>query len=193
MSRRKVRDWIKEYEEAYRAGYWSGGTIGHSLALRMIQEMRPRGEGHFSALDIGCGRGLLLDELKAWRGKIIGTEIVPWLFTHDLKRKPALLAAIGEERKFLKDQSFDFVIFCDVLDHVFDKKDIRQALSFAKEKAKVGIVITLGSKSQMRTINWWIDKWEDLIKKIVPEGSIRVFRNSKQEKEYGFFVDMRQA
>jgi len=78
-------------------------------------------ENNSTVLDLGCGDGSLGEELmKRKKCKVIGLDISEVAVEH--ARRKGIDARVGnlEEPLDFDDNSFDYVILCDVLEHLFD-------------------------------------------------------------------------
>ena len=78
-------------------------------------------ESNSTVLDLGCGDGSLGEELmKRKKCKVFGIDISEVAVKH--ARRKGIDARVGnlEEPLDFEDNSFEYVILCDVLEHLFD-------------------------------------------------------------------------
>lgn len=78
-------------------------------------------ESNSTVLDLGCGDGSLGEELmKRKKCKVFGIDISEVAVKH--ARRKGINARVGnlEEPLDFEDNSFEYVILCDVLEHLFD-------------------------------------------------------------------------
>lgn len=148
---------VRQYDELYVGGYGTGATTAHRMVMQAARLWK--GRGVRSILDVGCGRGLLLEELGVWGFDVRGTEIVPILFERDLRRRPVVPCPIHKLTEQFDDERFDLVLFIDVLDHLRNEEEVLIALGAAEKLAIVGLIVTVNSPSRMCQINqersWW--------------------------------------
>jgi SAM-dependent methyltransferase len=122
-----------------------------------------RERGVESFLDIGCGRGVLMENLVFQHGlQGTGTEIIPYLIERDLKRFTVFPLAIFELGYFEAD-SFDLALMVDLLDHLRDDAEVDECLGHARRIARLGCMATVGGPGEFRVINedagWWRDRF----------------------------------
>jgi len=100
----------------------------YNLILDMI-------ENNPSILDLGCGDGSLSKRLIEEKGcKVIGLDLSEEAVK--LARKNGIDARVGdlEKRLDFESNSFDYVILCDVLEHLFDPLfSLKEALRVSKK------------------------------------------------------------
>jgi len=124
----------------------------------------PRGK---TALDVGCGGGLLAEEFASLGCKVTGLDHS--LASLKAARRPAdsgnleirYLAAAGERIPF-EAVSFDIVYCCDVLEHVSDLDRVISEISRVLKPNGVFFFDTLNRtlKSRLVAIKLWQDwKW----------------------------------
>ncbi len=88
-----------------------------------------------TVLDLGCGDGSLGEELiKRKNCKVVGIDISEVAVEH--AKKKGVDAKVGnlEEPLDFDDNTFDYVILCDVLEHLFDPMfTLKEALRVSKK------------------------------------------------------------
>ncbi len=134
----------------------------HRFVYREAAELKRRNVR--SILDVGCGRGFLVSHFIEMGFSVMGTETSPYLLGKDLRKLPVFPFNIGGLRNIEEDE-FDLVLMIDLLDHLRDEEEVSEALRHADRIAQIGIMITLGGKSDLRCIfsegAWWRDKFKD--------------------------------
>lgn len=157
MNRASLAERIRKYDAWYQGGGGQAATASHRLVMQVAPSFKDHGVA--TILDVGCGRGKLLDELMAHGFMVTGTEICPSLLTGDLKKKDVLPYSVSNLKE-VEDGSFDLVLFCDVLDHLRDEDEVSEALVQASRIAAKGLVVTIGELTPLRTLtthdlDWW--------------------------------------
>lgn len=113
-------------------------------------------------LEIGCGTGELLASVKPSFG--VGVDISPEMVALARDKFPGLTFHAGPIEEFKSEETFDYVVMVDVVDHVYDIMDVFQAL-YPLCHPRTKVVLT--------TINPWWDPILDLCEKLklkMPEG-----------------------
>jgi 2-polyprenyl-3-methyl-5-hydroxy-6-metoxy-1,4-benzoquinol methylase len=110
-----------------------------------------------SVFDIGCGRGILLKELKEHGFHVCGTEISEHLLTHDLKAIDVYPYAI-HELKHVAEKSVDFAFSVNVLDHITNV-DLKNTIRHCKRLARKGFGHIVNGDPVMKitheAASWW--------------------------------------
>lgn len=156
MEKSSFREHTRNFDEAYRKGWRQSPTTHHRLLYRLKPFFRDHGVE--TILDVGCGRGLVFRHLVLDGFDVVGTEICPTLLARDLKGLSVLPYNIGGLGGF-DDNEFDLVLMLDLLDHLRDEQEVDLAIGHANRLARVGIIVTLGGKSDMRCIHDTRDAW----------------------------------
>ena len=110
MSERK----IQILNEAYKERSGKTWRKEFNIIIDMV-------ESNSTVLDLGCGDGSLGEELmKRKKCKVFGIDISEVAVKH--ARRKGIDARVGnlEEPLDFEDNSFEYVILCDVLEHLFD-------------------------------------------------------------------------
>ena len=96
----------------------------HASNLRPRLEKLKEDSSGFSLLDVGCGRGQLMEfyQLSGWR--VAGTEISNRLIAIDLNEFEEIYPYPISDLNLIDSNSFDFVFLVNVLDHVWNPEDI---------------------------------------------------------------------
>jgi len=157
-----LRETVAKYEKAYKDGMFSGATISHKLVLDYVRFLR-NSKKIETILDIGCGRGLLLNEFKSHECKVSGVEIVPYLLMHELKDMNVVPGACCDVNRIFTEYKFDLVLYVDVLDHLTNDDEAIRALRAGKCICSGGIILTVNGGSPMQTIIKTEREWEALI------------------------------
>ena len=113
----------EEYERMYRFEdrYWWFVARRH-LITTLMDRFYAR-DGQARILDIGCGTGAMLDELKPF-GPVVGADFSPEALQFCVSRggAPAGLARADVRRLPFADASFDVVTAMDIIEHIDDDK-----------------------------------------------------------------------
>ena len=112
----------EEYERMYRFEdrYWWFIARRH-LITSLLETCYPRA-GQLRILDIGCGTGAMLDDLKPF-GDVVGADFSPEALQFCVTRgAPAELARADVRRLPFADSSFDVVTAMDIIEHIDDDK-----------------------------------------------------------------------
>ena len=125
---------IKEFENL-RWGFGDQKPVSrHLLGFDLIN--------NGSVLDVGCGDGLFLDMLRV-KGvsKLFGLDISNVAVEKCRQKKiEAILCDFSKEKLPFENNCFDNVVMLDVLEHVFDPKEL---LLEAKRVSNKNIVISI--------------------------------------------------
>ncbi len=112
----------EEYERMYRFEdrYWWFVARRH-LITSLLETYYPR-TGQLQILDIGCGTGAMLDELKPF-GDVVGADFSPEALQFCVTRgAPADLARADVRRLPFAGGTFDVVTAMDIIEHIDDDK-----------------------------------------------------------------------
>lgn len=112
----------EEYERMYRFEdrYWWFVARRH-LITSLLEQQYAR-DGQTQILDIGCGTGAMLDELKPF-GPVVGADFSPEALQFCVTRgAPAALARADVRRLPFADGAFDVVTAMDIIEHIDDDK-----------------------------------------------------------------------
>ena len=112
----------EEYERMYRFEdrYWWFIARRH-LITSLLEGFYTRNR-QLKILDIGCGTGAMLDELKPF-GTVVGADFSPEALQFCVTRgAPADLARADVRRLPFADASFDVVTAMDIIEHIDDDK-----------------------------------------------------------------------
>ncbi|MGI4789635.1 MAG: class I SAM-dependent methyltransferase [Janthinobacterium lividum] len=112
----------EEYERMYRFEdrYW--WFVARRHLITSLLETQYERTGKLRILDIGCGTGKMLDDLKPF-GEVIGADFSPEALQFCVTRGvPAELARADVRRLPFADSSFDVVTAMDIIEHIDDDK-----------------------------------------------------------------------
>ena len=150
---------ISKYTKCYQSPRYAMGITRREQSERALANLPWRG----SYLDIGCGRGEMLDYARRLGfDTVAGTEVVPELLGGDVQY------AVGWDLPF-EDNSFEVVTFWDVIEHILPGDDE----AFCREAARVAskaILLTASNKeSKHEGIDLHVNKrpyeqWDSLFK-----------------------------
>ena len=112
----------EEYERMYRFEdrYWWFVARRH-LITSLLGSHYER-TGRLRILDIGCGTGAMLDDLKPF-GEVIGADFSPEALQFCVTRGASAGLARADVRRLpFADESFDVVTAMDIIEHIDDDK-----------------------------------------------------------------------
>lgn len=117
------------YDHIYRNEPKYGRLVGrHRAIIKFVfDETAASQRKNSMILDAGCGRGDVMKHLRANGYNAQGTEVSRHLYENDLKNFPVALLRYDEFDK-LPENSYDFVISSDVLEHMCDWDMVDHAL-----------------------------------------------------------------
>lgn len=149
-------DIIDKYADLYKGDY--GRALNPSFKLVTNALPRFKKSGVESVLDVGCGRGRLLDLLEDHGFRVSGTEVIKCLIENDLKQWNVYSV---EAHHFASQVGqHDLVVCIDVLDHLVNEEEAVTALRELFKAAKIAILVVVNSESKQRTLKcsdtWWI-------------------------------------
>lgn len=147
------------YEEMYRLeeSYW-WHVAKRRLVQSMVKQYLPSGSGRV-ALDVGCGTGKLLKEMKQWKRwqRVIGMDGADEALKYCLERGITdCIKANFESKLPLADDSVDLITSLDVVEHV--KKDQQLLREFSRVLKPGGLVIVTVPAHQ-----WLWTYWDDIL------------------------------
>lgn len=130
---------VKEFENERWANDNQKILFRHRAALDLISDLSSR-EGNITALDLGCGDGLILD---LFRGKgIAGKGLDVSEKGVEKARAKGLEASVFDFSSKLPfpDGAFDVVVILDVLEHLYAPQDLlKEATRVSKRFVVVGV------------------------------------------------------
>ena len=137
-------------------------ATAHACNLRPILERATDNEYSCSMLDVGCGRGELLEfyEFSGW--EVAGTEIVTRLLAIDLLSFEEIYPYAISDLKRIEDNTYDFVFFVNVLDHVWNPEDIVAGIEEGKRIARHGIIVICDGEENFQTVDFPRWQWKSL-------------------------------
>ncbi len=117
---------IEEYHKmrALESSYWWFRARRHiilTLARDLVAELRPEAGGRLRIVDIGCGTGMLMEDLRAW-GDVVGLDFSPIALAYCCQRGLENLVRANVERIPLGSSCADFVTALDLVEHVPDDR-----------------------------------------------------------------------
>ena len=129
----------------------------HAANLRPTLEKLVDDPSSVSMLDVGCGRGELLEfyEFSSWT--VAGTEIATRLLSIDLSPFEEIYPYAVSDLNRIGDDAFDFVFFVNVLDHVWNPEDIITGIEEGSRIAKYAVVVICDGEENFQTVN--LPRW----------------------------------
>lgn len=159
-----------KYIEAYK-GVYGMGRKRKSKAFDEIDKLHETG----SFLDVGCGRGEVMEYALNYFNPVKGIEVVPYLLNDDV--------VFGEIYGIpFDDNSFDVVTCFDVLEHILPEDTIISLKELNRVYRKAMILSAANYESYCNGIDLHINKrpydaWDALIRDYI-EGDVKRLPNS---------------
>ena len=134
----------------------------HACNLRPKLEKYVEDNSAVSMLDVGCGRGDVMEfyEFSSWL--VAGSEIVTQLLSTDLSSFEEVYPYAISDLQRLGTDLFDYVFFVNVLDHVWNPEDIVIGIEEGKRIAKYGIVVICDGEENFQTVDFPRWQWKSL-------------------------------
>jgi len=185
---KEIRD---KYEEEYHTGkianefggfseeHWLNKDRWFITAKNLSDSLFSWANGPPCVLEIGCGEGPLLSELRKYnygRGKFVGIDISSYAITHNVNQSILYSRACASELPF-KDGVFDFVFAFDVLEHLpypsIFIPAIKDIVRVLKKEGTLAVTIPLENRDGTKNIlensgvkehyivmdnKWWSDE-----------------------------------
>lgn len=156
------------FDEYYKTHSPDAVTAHHRIVCQSFPEFQehclPKNQDVKTVLDIGCGAGLILEELELRGIQATGTEISSFLLGRSLKRF-SVYPYGTEQLESLRSESWDFVFLIDVLNCLRDEEEVDDILEATKSLASTGVMATFGTPSPMSTLvkstEWFMGKVEE--------------------------------
>ena len=161
-----TRDAQEDFDRYYQEStyYYTAGTTGSGGATpederryqEIVHRLRPHlGGGKSVIMDIGCGKGGLLD-LFVQKGysRVFGVDMLPACVRY-IRDERGLSAATGSALNLpFSDLKADALIYSHVVEHIFD---LRSMLTAAREKLNQGgrIYVEVPDASRYREYSAW--------------------------------------
>ena len=106
----------------------------------ILSELDERG----SLLEVGCGTGVFMEELRRHGFKVVGLDISEPMI--EVARRKGLTVVLGDGSRLpFKDHSFDYVLFITSLEFMRDPESaLAEARRVAKRKVLLGLLGKVG-------------------------------------------------
>jgi len=158
---------VKKYEQLYaKSLYGSRPSKSHSAA--MVRALELQRKGAKTALDVGCGRGLLLGDLESIGYDAAGTEVVQSLFDDDLRGRRTYAAMADEIADKVGKSVYDVVFLVDLLDHLPDMREATNAIRAAWTVARRCVIFVVNGESSHKTMDVAPVSWRALLEQNFP-------------------------
>ena len=149
----------RKYEKAYKLPGYKMGDARKNHALNVLREYKPG-----SLLDVGCGRGEMLDAAENMGFDVRGVEIVDDLID-------GTRVVRGKSTKIpFPTKSFDYLVCLDVIEHLLPEDTEDTFKEFARV-AKKKILVCIANWSDTGHIGEELHinrkpytEWDDLLK-----------------------------
>ena len=166
----------RKYEKAY-TGVYGMGKARRLAAFSVIDSIQHKG----SLLDIGCGRGEVLEYARDKGFSAYGVDVVPGLFGNDV--------GFGEAHDLpFPDNEFDVVTCFDVLEHLLPDDTVDALSEIARVSRKSVILCIANYPSQCNGNDLHINirpykEWDELIKKHISKKAKWIPRHLRTHSE----------
>jgi SAM-dependent methyltransferase len=145
--------------KGYVSSYVGETAVGYSFRVRRERLLEMLGEGVGEVLDIGCGPGVMTEEILARGWKWTGIDIAPKMIETTLERfgsDPRVKALVGGvEHIPVESNRFDVVVAMGLVEYLADD------VAVVREMARV---LKPGGRLFVSLPNWWSpvrmwDRW----------------------------------
>lgn len=163
-----------KYVRAYRQSNYKMGETRKLHATRIMNKWPLLNElnGPKTLLDVGCGRGEIVEWSNRKGFKAIGTEIVPYL----IDKKQVVYAEINDLP--FGENTFDYITCLDVIEHLLPGVEI-EAFNEFKRVARDRILMTIanfpsrGLKGEELHINIKpYQEWDNILREIFSDAEV---------------------
>lgn len=175
----------RQFGPEYFDGDRRFGYGGYTYNPRFWQPVVPAFKDHFqlhagsSLLDVGCGKGFMLHDIKEMIPGITvaGIDISPYAIANSLEDVRPFLQAANANKLPFPDKSFDVVISINTI-HNLPLEDCKQSLREIQRVARKGAFITVDAfrtAEEEERMNAWnltaltfmhVDDWKKLFKEV---------------------------
>lgn len=179
----------RKYHAAYELPHYA---MGLGRMRDALDDLRALPECKGSYLDVGCGRGEMLEKARqlGFGPKIKGVEVVPQLIGGDVVK--------GQAHKLpFKDNSFDVVTMFDVIEHLLPGDD-ELACKEMLRVAKKHILITANNRPSHlpdgRDLHINIrpyEEWHDLFCKWFAPATVTWIKGPRAYVSEGWRIDIK--
>jgi ubiquinone/menaquinone biosynthesis C-methylase UbiE len=159
----------KKYIDTYKISAYKMGDKRKHHAVSILKTWPPS-----SYLDVGCGRGEMLDEANNLGfSRSVGVEIVPEL----IQAREDVMAGDGANLPFV-DREIDYVSMLDVVEHIPDE-DIYDVFRELGRVSNIKILLCIANfRSVMRGVELHINiksykEWNDILIREFPEWEVK--------------------
>jgi SAM-dependent methyltransferase len=167
-------DLIKQYDAIYRRGLYGGANNSHKLVMNQVPAMHEHGVK--SILDLGCGRGKLMNMLEVHGFDCSGTECVPYLLSGALKDMQ-VYPFMAHEMDPIEDMSYDLVTSINFFDHLPNHDDMKIAIRESFRIARLGVIAVIHGDPILQSIFEDETFWQDqMLRQHKP---VRFIRNKR--------------
>lgn len=135
-------DWSHVFDRLYSETQYGQRTLRRaSLSVEYVKKRVPLPA---KVLEVGCGRGHILHQLRDVGYEVEGTELSEWIINNDLQDLNVHRLPCSELHRLPSDH-YDVVISADVLEHLESEDSIHAALTEFCRLSKKWILISVGT------------------------------------------------
>jgi len=144
------KDLYKDLEDKENTHWWhiSKKSIAESLVNKY------KGDKKIRILDVGCGSGFIIQTLQK-HGNVWGVDIEKEAISICKQKKILQVKLAKAEKLPFKSASFDMITILDVLEHVDDKKALKELQRVLSKKGKLVISVP--------AYQWMWSKWDEIL------------------------------
>lgn len=134
----------KDYERLYLTSQYGLAGSGFTRRAWFCQAIKKHAELGSSIVDVGCGRGLLLRQLKELGYDVKGVETEEMLGQFCAGICPWACAKLPDLSSCLADNSVDVVICNDVLEHLESAEVVEQSIVELCRVSRQFVTVSVG-------------------------------------------------
>lgn len=140
---------------------WAAQRFWHAAKIRLLDRVAPVRPG-VRAADAGCGSGVIAGHLARTAGSVVGFDSNPRAidFARQSNPLPNLRFVLGPFERMLEEGPFDYIICCEVLEHLYLEQADETLMLFARAAAPGAtlVVTTPNLRSGWPAIEWLLDR-----------------------------------
>ncbi len=131
-------------DDALKYDRWYRSVEGEFVLKRELELILDELDERGSLLEVGCGTGIFMEELRRHGFKVVGLDISEPML--EVARRKGLRVVLGDGSRLpFKDHSFDYVLFITSLEFMRDPETaLAEARRVAKRKILLGLLGKVG-------------------------------------------------